>query len=70
MSGDPSAMLVTGGALVLVGSVMAAFPRNPVLQVKDFGKRLGSVKSNTRSFGIVLILFGLMFFSMVLFVKI
>ena len=69
MSGDPSAMLVTGGALVVLGGALAVFPNNPVLQVKDFGKRLGGVKANTRSLGIVLILFGLMFFGMVLFVK-
>ncbi len=69
MSGNPIAALIFAAALVVIGGIMALFPNNPVLQIKDFGRRFGNVRSNTRSLGIVLFLFGLMLISLVRFVN-
>jgi hypothetical protein len=70
MSGSSTGILALGGVLIALGGLVAAFPRNPILQARDFRKRFGNIKDNTRSFGIVLILFGLMFIGLVLFVNI
>jgi hypothetical protein len=65
MSGNPIAALIFAAALVVIGGIMALFPNNPVLQVKDLGRKFGNVHTNTRSFGIALFLLGLMLISLV-----
>ena len=65
MSGNPIAALIFAAVLAVIGGIMALFPSNPVLQVKDFGRKFGNVHTNTRSLGIVLFLLGLMLISLV-----
>jgi flagellar motor component MotA len=69
MSGNPTAAFIFAALLVLVGGVMAVFPGNPVLQVKDLGRRLGNVQSNTRALGAVLFLLGLLLIGLIRFVN-
>ena len=64
MNGKSSGLLVIALALWAIGGLTTAFPDSPFLQARDLGKRFGKVKDNTRSFGIVIIIFGLMFFGM------
>jgi hypothetical protein len=64
MSGDPTSAFVFAALFVAIGAVMALFPNNPMLQVKDLGKQFGGSGSNTRLLGIVLILLGLLLIGM------
>ena len=69
MSGNPTAAFIFAALLVVVGGVMTVFPGNPVLQVKDLGRRLGNVRSNTRALGAVLFLLGLLLMGLIRFVN-
>lgn len=69
MSSHPTGALVIALVLAALGALIALFPKNPFLQSKDFGKRFGKVQDNTRSFGIVIFFFGLMFFALWLFLS-
>ena len=69
MSGNPTAAFIFAALLVLVGGVMAVFPGNPVLQVKELGRRFGNVQTNTRALGAVLLLLGLLLIGLIRFVN-
>jgi hypothetical protein len=64
MSGNPTSAFVFAALFVAIGAVMAMFPNNPVLQVRDLGKQSGNPGSNTRLLGIVLIILGLLLIGM------
>ena len=64
MSGNPTSAFIFAILFVAIGVVMAMFPNNPVLQVKDLGKQSGKSESNTRILGIVLIILGLLLICM------
>ena len=64
MSGKSSGMLAIALVLWVIGGLITAFPDNSFLQTRNLGGRFGNVKDNTKSFGIIIIIFGLMFFGM------
>lgn len=70
MSGNPISALIFAAVFVIIGGLMAFFPKNTFFQVKDLGPRFGKVSPGTRLLGVVLFVLGLMLTGMVLFVNV
>jgi len=63
MSQDSRTLFAIASALVTVGGSMALFPKCSFFQVNRFGKKLGGAPPDTRVFGTILFLFGLIIFA-------